>query len=136
MRPAIEALLAGATIAGVARDDSTAGLQVPYILPDLLDDARRLMPHHGRNEEMGHCTLFEMQIAVTHAARRGPYKNLIIGGLVDLDRLDRNITAIFAEHRSAGLITHYAFSLTCPNPTVAPSACSGSTMSDPFAPRR
>src|SRR3546814_2976237 len=101
MRPAIEALLAGATIDGVARDDMIAGLQVPYILPDLLDDARRLMPHHGRNGEMGHCTLFEMQIAVTHAARRGPDKNLIIGGLVDLDRLDRNITAIFAEHRSA-----------------------------------
>src|SRR3546814_11821879 len=59
---------------------------------------------HGWNGEMGHCTLFEMQIAVTHAARRGPDKNLIIGGLVDLDRLDRNITAIFAEHRSAGLI--------------------------------
>src|SRR3546814_15489392 len=102
MRPAIEALLAGATIDGVARDDMIAGLQVPYILPDLLDDARRLMPHHGRNGEMGHCTLFEMQIAVTHAARRGPDKNLIIGGLVDLDRLDRNITALFAEHRSAG----------------------------------
>src|SRR3546814_5122544 len=83
MRPAIEALLAGATIDGVARDDMIAGLQVPYILPDLLDDARRLMPHHGRNGEMGHCTLFEMQIAVTHAARRGPDKNLIIGGLVD-----------------------------------------------------
>src|SRR3546814_16099536 len=83
------------------------------------------MPHHGRNGEMGHCTLFEMQIAVTHAARRGPDKNLIIGGLVDLGRLDRNITAIFAEHRSAGLITHYAFSLACSNPTVAPSPCPG-----------
>src|SRR3546814_16798357 len=83
------------------------------------------------NGEMGHCTLFEMQIAVTHAARRGPDKNLIIGGLVDLDRLDRNITALFAEHRSAGLITHYAFSLSCPNPTVAPRACSGSTKRDP-----
>src|SRR3546814_11952134 len=52
MRPAIEALLAGATIDGVARDDMIAGLQVPYILPDLLDDARRLMPPHGRNGEM------------------------------------------------------------------------------------
>src|SRR3546814_15779231 len=124
MRPAIEALLAGATIDGVARDDMIAGLQVPYILPDLLDDARRLMPHHGRNGEMGHCTLFEMQIAVTHAARRGPDKNLIIGGLVDLDRLDRNITAIFPDHRSAGLNTHYAFSPTSSNPTVPPSACS------------
>src|SRR3546814_12094984 len=134
MRPAIEALLAGATIDGVARDDMIAGLQVPYILPDLLDDARRLMPHHGRNGEMGHCTLFEMQIAVTHAARRGPDKNLIIGGLVDLDRLDRNITAIFAEHRRAGLLTHYAFSLACPHPPVAPSPCSGSTTPNPLAP--
>src|SRR3546814_18942668 len=83
MRPAIEALLAGATIDGVARDDMIAGLQVPYILPDLLDDARRLMPHHGRNGELGHCTLFEMQISVPTAARRGPDKHLIIRGPAD-----------------------------------------------------
>src|SRR3546814_6164313 len=101
MRPAIEALLAGATIDGVARDDMIAGLQVPYILPDLLDDARRLMPHHGRNGEMGHCTLFEMQIAVTHAARRGPDKNLIIGGLVDLDRSEERTSEIQSLMRTS-----------------------------------
>ena len=93
-----QALVAVAAERRQAGDDMVADLDRADLAADLLDDARRFVAEHGGQRERI-AAVGEVHVAMADPGGDGADQHLVRPGLADLDVLDRQRLADFAQYR-------------------------------------